>query len=344
MIDPDIRYVRLPKVTLGGWGMTILGIILLFSFCPSMIALNCALDSPALRRAPEPVRTIVTGLMLIIPPAVGVVWFSTLHRSWIRNHGDVVARKRRIGPLLGRPVSGERYWHRAAELTLIGEIPSGKLYKNAMSKIPVGAALCLNWWDGTYLQRPCGNSLAFEPIEFVDESELKELIRADFEKSGRFRGQSARLSRPRRSTMILRLIQSLGTSLFMLVVLRQFYLLIMGGAFFATWEWFLIIFATTAPYWITQFNQKQCWIVPGGVIYRYAPFYRKAVCIEYFTRSDSALIVDFRGNLIALARGGSSVSVGCSEHAAMGVLVAWLSTARSPTNAEVLSCLGVPTR
>ena len=192
------------------------------------------------------------------------------------------------------------------------------------------------------------NSIQFEPIDIDDDEDRIELFVAsgqEADEASPSQPESAGRARTGASALksfLKQLLSWMWLLFWSFYLLRSIYFLITQGATRESFPFLVVAFLCIFGIFMATMFEKKTWIVPGGLIYRYAPFYRRVPAVEYFRPDSSPLVIDCRSNHCVVWSGGRPFRLFCPDLAAPAVLLAWLSTAPAPTLQEVRSFLGVP--
>ncbi len=85
--------------------------------------------------------------------------------------------------------------------------------------------------------------------------------------------------------------------------------------------------------------QRKWWAAPAALIYQEHRLWRRRPNVGLITPGDSSLIVDLDGRAYAL-EGGRLRVIGCPRWSVWFLLMAWISTARTPTREEAQAFAG----
>lgn len=88
-------------------------------------------------------------------------------------------------------------------------------------------------------------------------------------------------------------------------------------------------------------GERRWWLVPGGVIVREHRLWRRTMRAGLVRPQDTSIFVDFRTATALFLLNGSACMIRLYKgESAWAFIAGWISTARPPTDEEVLAFLG----
>ena len=339
-----MRRIWTPSPALGFSGL----LLVVFTFFLGLIigAVILAGIRPIFGESQATVLITVISILCLLSPIVVLLWFANQwHKSKILS--KPLFRTRRLERIVAAAPGDNRHRHRVAENILRGKVLTRSVAKRLTNVLEPGDILCVNPPRDEPGLRVTQNSSRFEPMDIDDDDERLELfVSSGHAMDADLPPQAAGAGFAKRAAGALKsLLKQLFVWAWLLFwafyILRSLYFLITQGATKDSYPaMFIALLCIYGAFMATMFEEKT-WIVPGGLIYRYAPFYRRTPLVEYYEPGSTPLVIDWRSNVCVVWSRGRPNCILCPDLAAAAVLLAWASTAPAPTLQEVRSFLGV---
>ena len=340
-----IRRIWTPGTTLGTEGVILVGCTFLLALVLGVLIILSL--RPLLGEDPSSIAlTVLSVVSILITQFIMLSWANRLHVKKILSKPEF--RTERLARLISSDPSAERIRHRRAEQLLRGKSMLTKSVVRQLFKVlRPGDLLIVNIPREEIRLAKQGNAIQFEPIDLDDdEDRLQSLVlewkdTASDEAPGDSSdaGEAVR-ARPIR-TMLATVFSWIWLLFWVLFLLRSTYVFVMNGASRESIPFMILAAVCIGSFLAATMFERKTWIVPGGLIYRYAPFYRKAPLVKYFRPALTPLLVDFRSGILLVSDKDREYQFACPELAAFAVVLAWSSTAPSPTDSEAMSFLGL---
>lgn len=337
-----MRYIWTPNPHLSGLGKLALGIgFIAFVIFSIFIAVAVAKSFP-----PDYEEfALLLACVCVTLVIVGFVWAANRsHRSMLL--AEKKYRTLRLSSVRRHPGAPRRLPHRMVEGILRGMNLNWSIDSKCARLLNPGDTICLNYPREPALIRPVPTRTTFEPIEIPDdveriESLLNETVEAYHNAEAgdhRIRVEEAVTeSKPLKIKSFFVWIWQAFWFLFLCAILvKGLYGLLTQGLSSSYAPIILLYGGLILGAWLMSYLfEKKWWIVPGGIVMRWSPFYRTHPKVLVFTPDDSALLVDFRVSRAVISQNGKAYRLACPDFAPYAVLAAWLSQARRPSRHEL---------
>jgi len=330
-----MRYISVPFAKSGPLYLTILAFGIVLAYVAACIVLVLTLllfwDSP--RQAPSYLAMIIWPLAFLGP----IVWIKLYMRFRGRPHGKRQKdRVRRLGELAATPQFEVRLPHRAVELALYrrGRCALHKLKDLQWFLSGQIVLIPKSFASGGAKSGPL--EVGFEPISLLATGEeVHELVSLATISEPIVEPTPMRHRNLRALTLTTSawgaLLFGIGCFIYIAAIGSRWEKMIWGGIILASFSSSAITSVLLRRHW---------WLIPGGLVFREDAAWRKGVRVSVFRPRDSALLVDWRSNQGCVIQNGVCGKFTFSDEMATVIPAGWLSTARSPTDAEIHSLFG----
>lgn len=289
--------------------------------------------------------------LIVLGGAIGPVvliaareWY-LIHRRM--NHPPV--RGRRLQLLLQDADRAQRFPHRQVE-RLVRRHPTSRRRLLRLAKIlPPGTLVVVN---GPRLYgavpRPCGAVVPFEPIDIhSDDERLGWLLIQDFKAQDfdiEWIEEQEETPRPSLRTRLewsRQVVFAWAAMLFWVGWLVYSVYRIATRPFDGVSAFFLLVLALASWAIVAPlFWERRWWVIPAGLMLRDARAWRGQQNVWLFAASSCVLLVDLGSSRAVVSNGRRSFGFASEPQVLGAAISAWLTRARQPSMAELLSFAG----
>lgn len=336
---PRIQYLWTPDPNLGGLGKIALGTAFVFTVVVGLLITLSILGSLG-ASLHEDLKIILT-VAIIGGLIVGFIWTA----NWVHMH-EILKRPRyrteRLNELCRNQEAQRRLTHRMIERRLRGANLDWRNYRKCLRELSAGDVVCANFPRAWGQMRPGPTDIFFEPMELGnDEERICSLISTFLEESDPETSHSSetgnndplnRIKAKDTWRPVVLVLSWIALLYFIGELAMGVYTILTQGLSGQDSYWFIayavFIFGMVLH---SILFAKEWWIVPGGIVIRWHPIYRRRPIVEYFVPEDSALIVEFRSSTSAIIKDRRAYRFECTANDAFALLLAWLSATPRPT-------------
>ncbi len=265
-----------------------------------------------------------------------------IHRQY-RLRNTPTSRFRHLSRLLAHPQALNRFPHRAVEIIYRSacEPPHDRLH-NLLKKLPKGVHILVNGPKRIDDTLPASSEIFFEPIALDESADYMDLIGHDHEKRIHDSGKGNTLSnflkdKPTARSLPIRHILVAASTLLLFVfgIYGNNVLFIMLG---------IICIGQTPSifvirYLVPLFRSSQWWYIPGGIVNREYRFWKKRLDVKIIHAPQTVSVYDMRSKNMLILHEDRIINFTLNPIQYFAFLVAWLSTARTPSEEEIKSYL-----
>lgn len=232
---------------------------------------------------------------------------------------------------------------------LYSDLFNSRALRTAAKAVPPGHALWINAKRPEDSIDPISTDISFEPIDLKsDVEQLAWLCTAILEiRECQLPAQPQRNQSPHVMKTLFK--KYLGMTLrwtFMALQLSYLsslvYYAMTNGLSLASVSLFLLI-SMWGIVWVKPlFFDRQWFLIPGGLLLREATLFPRRDTFRIVTPVTHGIVIDDRFGVAAINDRNRTLKLTCPNRASWAILAAWLSTARTPTESEIRSFLGLP--
>lgn len=356
-----IYWVRIPIVRWGIIGAVCfaVGVVLLPLLTMLLVGSLAAYLHDALLGGADWLYTPLMLFVLTLSLGVAPLWWvalASMHRRKAMRTPRF--RSMRLKHLMLHPRVPDRLPHRIVEHAIRSRIFTKRSLHGVLRTIKPGTVVVANGFCRDEFPRPRSNSIPFEPRDLRrDYADLWELMSANVEAQGLcdvgkyaarvyeqpFENDRSKTDETGRPTIIAAGRAALPSVFSASVFVFLFYMFWIGWISIAPLFFIalgVLLLSSLGPlaafYW-----ERRWWVVPGGLIYREHAFWRRRMRAGRTISNETPLFVDLAGNNGLILGGDQVLSFRFNSwEAGWALVAAWISTARPPTDEEVLAFLG----
>lgn len=330
------------------WALVALAVGILFSGCVGGSVCFLLLEevTKIVGQIPMLLR-IATNLALCI--GFPYLWGLSLERfRYLVSMKAGVARKSRLQALLTIPDSWNRHPHRIVEYELLRRMPTRGRLTRLVRQLPPATVVVVGGPSNVDPVRPVNCEIPFEPIDLFGDIErswwlylnnLKSNPNITIEEEPELSPDMTQGLLPKKAELKRILIQHI--------------LIIIAVSFVFRLGWYVpgiifsivtsVIIASRIPQFIEGLLfPKTWWLIPAALaVFETRPF-RAVARSSIFLNSQASLVIHLPMGFFAIGNADRAFAARCAPFHAWCVLAAWLSTARTPTESEIRSFLGLP--
>lgn len=264
-----------------------------------------------------------------------LVFIACLFLLFARSHLVLMAmprgRTKRLDQIVRSSPTRHRLPHRFVEKALRGTPQQATPNMKLLNNFPPQHVIIINADSSFVLTKLAENNREFEPIEISRFGQLATVMGITLPASDT---DSAVDRRQIRQDILMILV----CAPFVLAGISEIAIGRMGaGISFMSVPGFYLAVRWILPLLV----ESKRWVVPGAIAFSTLGVWRQSNKIDVCSRTNASIAIDLRGGRI-LVFAGRTYIFHVPRAVAPGILAAWLSTARTPTESEIRSFLGLP--
>jgi len=255
-------------------------------------------------------------------------------------------RTERLKTIVSKVDSVHRLPHRHVEMLMRSRFASLSTKHRIAERLNPGDTIVVRSLGGPPLSMPRGSEVPFEPVAITQKTAgAYGLVGLSLGSAGRPGDAGAHEKAVRQSGPFFPPLSK--TYLFFAIILPVALFTLrrdIGWLPFVTYLAGLVLWATfprnsrgRRSLW--QRLLTGWWIVPGGLVFREGGLAKPAQVIGLLTANDSSMLVDARCGKVIVHRGNQTFPILADPFFCWAILAGWISTARTPTMAEIESLL-----
>ncbi|MBI5762552.1 MAG: hypothetical protein HZA51_03400 [Planctomycetes bacterium] len=224
-----------------------------------------------------------------------------------------------------------------------------RILRKAVTTIPPGHAVWINAKRPDNSVDPISTDIYFEPIELSrDIEQLVWLCMSNLEVRERqqpalpskAQNPPASKSRAKKFANAASQISVLTLQLCWLVIM--IYDAVTKGLSIGSVVPFLLVSGWVFAWIRPLFLDRQWFLIPGGILLREVVLFPRSDTFRVISPMTHGILIDERHGVAAINDLDRTLRIACPGGAAWAILAAWLSTARTPTESEIRTFLGLP--
>ncbi len=281
----------------------------------------------------------MSGIFLVVSVILLLLIFHT------RNQAPQ-GRFHRLSRLLSHSQALNRYPHRAVEcLYRRAFAPLPSKLPRLLKTLPKGTNLLTSGTKRVTITLPIPSDVFFEPADVREATECMDIIRLGYNKmmQGTDTNEEHTENTKGRRTPISFWMRRIGGTIMSLLgiawLIGQVIIGLYNKDHIYTISWFVWVVVILGQYWLNIFYLNQWWLIPGGIIGREYRLWRKHLNIRIIRAPQTVSFYDMHRKQLHIAYDNQGIDIPLDPIQYHAFLVGWLSTARSPSEEEILSFL-----
>jgi hypothetical protein len=265
-----------------------------------------------------------------------VLWIMGYHRfRWSLARAKTPFRDARLKRVVEQPNASARAPHRTIEFLLRSGSPRRQTAERVLTGLPPNIVVVALPRDGRYMPPPWRTQHSFEPIELdTNDAQGEWLLQQAWPQEGTEQEpeSEARRIADRRRRRSASLLVYLGWLALVGYLVYGFLASDLHALAIPT----LVLGLSILALLCRLVRERRWWAVPGGVVLREVAI-GKAPKICRFDAGESPLVIHQAAKFAYVVRQGRLTKIPCQDHGQWVLLAAWISQARRPNVAEIVS-------